>query len=510
MSEINASDSHTAITARLGEFPLRAEFSLEPLVRYWENELADDDCLLGSAARVILDRVKQVPELRARTITLETVRAHQDLVDALMVAVFAPSFQEQSYAAAMLPFRLQTFFATEAFSRLLAGPDGYLTGRIDADASLLAQVRIIHAYSLIIERVYGLDAGIEFPWITIVKDPETGLERHFKLLLEPRFLEVDVIGAAPPPRARARSPRPHEGPPPREVRDPRLLRGAGHRGDGAGSAVLHRARSHREGVHRLDRALPRPPGQDARPPAPARGRPGPGRGGGGAGPRPPLRLALRARVHLRRLDPSEDKRLQGLGLRASGHGAYAHLHRGPGGLSEPLPRGGGNARLRLSQRGGGAPHLPGPDHRQPQARVSPRGLPQRGVHAASPPDPAPLRHGGEAQHGRARQSHPGGDQGEVHGHPSRGGVALPQGRAEQPGGRDGRDGADRVPRRPSLLCPGGYPRILHQSGVVHPGRPSAPAGPRPEYPGDRPSHASHGHPRPAAPQGGAAGRGGGG
>jgi len=193
MSEIN----HTAITARLGEFPLRAEFSLEPLVRYWENELADDDCLLGSAARVILDRVRQVPELRAQTITMETVRAHQDLVDALMVAVFAPSFQEQSYAAAMLPFRLQTFFATEAFSQLLAGPDGYLKGRIDADASLLAQVRIIHAYSLIIERVYGLDAGIEFPWISIVKDPETGLERHFKLLLEPRFLDVDVVGEAP-------------------------------------------------------------------------------------------------------------------------------------------------------------------------------------------------------------------------------------------------------------------------------------------------------------------------
>ncbi len=197
MSEFNPSGAHTAITARLGEFPLRAEFSLEPLVRYWETELADDDCLLGTAARVILDRVRQVPELRALTITLETVRANQDLIDALMVAVFAPSFQEQSYAAAMLPFRLQTFFATEAFGRLLAGPEGYLTGRIEADAALLAQVRIIHAYSLIIERVYGLDAGIEFPWISIVKDPETGLERHFKLLLEPRFLDVDVIGEAP-------------------------------------------------------------------------------------------------------------------------------------------------------------------------------------------------------------------------------------------------------------------------------------------------------------------------
>jgi hypothetical protein len=197
MSDNRGSGAPTAITARLDEFPFRAEFSLEPLVRYWDTELADDDCLLGAAARVVLERVRQVPELRAQKITLDTVRAHQDLIDALMVAVFAPSFQEQSYAAALLPFRLQTFFATEAFDRLLAGPDGHLKGRIDADAALLAQVRIIHAYSLIIKRVYGIDAGIDFPWISIVKDPETGLERHFKLLLEKRFLEVDVVGKAP-------------------------------------------------------------------------------------------------------------------------------------------------------------------------------------------------------------------------------------------------------------------------------------------------------------------------
>jgi len=187
----------TTLTARLEEFPFRSAFSLEPLIRYWETDLAVDDCLLGTAARTVLERVAKVPELRGPVATLDMVRANEDLIDALMVAVFSPTFMEDGYGAALLPFRLQTFYATESFERLLTGPDGILQGRIDAEASLLAQVRIVHTYSLILQRMYGMEVGVDFPWISIVKDPETGLERHFKLSLDRRFLSVEPVGELP-------------------------------------------------------------------------------------------------------------------------------------------------------------------------------------------------------------------------------------------------------------------------------------------------------------------------
>jgi hypothetical protein len=175
MSDFQADyGTHTGIRARLDEFPFRVEFSLEPLIRYWETDLAVDDCLLGSAARIVLERVAKVPALRGPA-TLDIVRENQDLIDALMIAVFSPTFQEDGYAAALLPFRLQTFFATDSFERVLTNHEGFLKGRIDADAALLAKVRLIHAYSLILQRVYGVEGGIEFPWISIVEDPETGL-----------------------------------------------------------------------------------------------------------------------------------------------------------------------------------------------------------------------------------------------------------------------------------------------------------------------------------------------
>src|SRR4029077_13754244 len=94
MSDFKAAyGAQTGIRAKLDEFPIRVEFSLEPLIRYWETDLAVDDCLLGSAARIVLDRVAKVPALRGQA-TLDIVRENQDLIDALMIAVFSPTFQE--------------------------------------------------------------------------------------------------------------------------------------------------------------------------------------------------------------------------------------------------------------------------------------------------------------------------------------------------------------------------------------------------------------------------------
>src|SRR6266545_2346985 len=198
MSDVKVSSREQAsITAGLGQFPFRAELSLAPLVRYWEQEVACGCSVLGDVAATVLDQVRKAPALTAPVVDPVALRAHEDVLRALMLAVISPTFQEEGYAAALLPFRLQTFFATPAFTRDLTDAGGVLKGRVQADASLLADVRIMHTYSLILHRLYGMDIGVEYPWISIVTDPETGLDRHFKLLLDRRFLEVEVVGEAP-------------------------------------------------------------------------------------------------------------------------------------------------------------------------------------------------------------------------------------------------------------------------------------------------------------------------
>ena len=198
MADISMTAARAAAAPALWGFPFRTEFSLAPLLRYWERELAEGDTSFATAARVLLEKVRQTPDLAAPVVDPTAVRAHGKLLDALMLAVFSPTFQEESYAAALLPFKLQSFYATPGFARLLADADGALQFRMDADVSLVLNVRILAAYSLIMERVYGIDLGVEYPWVAIVNDPDTGLDRYFNLIMSRRFLEVDVVGTAPP------------------------------------------------------------------------------------------------------------------------------------------------------------------------------------------------------------------------------------------------------------------------------------------------------------------------
>ena len=187
----------SSIASAVLGFPFRTEFSLAPLIRFWEREIAAGASVFAPAARTVLDQVRQAPELTGPQVDPAAIAAHMDVVHALMTAVFAPTFQDEEHAAALLPFRLQSFYSTPGFKRLLAGPDGALQFRMDADIALVLQVRILNAYSLILERVYGFDLGIEFPWVAVITDPDTGLDRHFKLITSRRFLDVDVVGEAP-------------------------------------------------------------------------------------------------------------------------------------------------------------------------------------------------------------------------------------------------------------------------------------------------------------------------
>ena len=149
MSDIEVSSREQAsITAGLGEFPFRSEFSLAPLIRYWEKEVAGGCSVLGTVADAVLDQVRKAPELTAPVVDPAVVRANEDVLRALMLAVISPAFQEEGYAAALLPFKLQTFFATPAFTRDLTDSDGILKGRVQADASLRKQVADVRQFQL--------------------------------------------------------------------------------------------------------------------------------------------------------------------------------------------------------------------------------------------------------------------------------------------------------------------------------------------------------------------------
>src|SRR3989442_1253801 len=190
-------DLQAALHADPNGFPFKTELSLAPLLAFWGRKFGDDTSAKGTFVRMVREQVKQVPELMAPITDLGVIERHHQLVDLLMAGIFAPAFFEQEFSAVLVPFQLKSFYATPPFDQLLRGEDGTLRGRVNLDAPMVSAMRLLFAYALVLDRIYGVDLIVDYPLILTVPDPDTGLDRHFKMEFDWRFVQVETVGIAP-------------------------------------------------------------------------------------------------------------------------------------------------------------------------------------------------------------------------------------------------------------------------------------------------------------------------
>src|SRR5262245_11194694 len=179
------------------DFPFETQLSLAPLIRFW-NEMAREKSVRGELARALDPRLREAPEIGAPIRDLTVLDRHGSLVDALMGAVLPPAFADQAHVAAMVPFRLQAIYRSRAFEHTFLDEDGGIRGHLNLDARALAGLRLRDAYALILSRVYGIEPSADSPLICTTRDPETGLDRHFKIYFEGRFVDVEPLVPFPP------------------------------------------------------------------------------------------------------------------------------------------------------------------------------------------------------------------------------------------------------------------------------------------------------------------------
>ena len=188
---------HTTSLAGLQkDFPFESQLSLAVLIRFWEEQ-AKESSLRGETARSVLVRLRQVPELMRPIDDITLLDDHSDLVDALMSAVFPSAFLEKAYMGALIPFTLRSVYGTRAFDTIM-GADGVLYGSLNLEMQALKDFRLVNAYALALERLYGIEFPVDYPLILTVPEPETGLDRHFKIQFDGRFVDVDRLAPIPP------------------------------------------------------------------------------------------------------------------------------------------------------------------------------------------------------------------------------------------------------------------------------------------------------------------------
>jgi GAF domain-containing protein len=184
-------------------FPFRCELSLAPLITFWTQTSAYHEFGRGPIPGIVREKAREAPELAGSIDDLSVIEKHRAFVDLMMTAMFPPAFWEQEYGAALFPFQLRAFYATPPFRRTLMNADGDLQGRASflhahSVAQTLAAARLLLAYQLIVERVYGIDLGADIPVIFTGVDPTTGLDQYFRLQFDWRFVNVELRGPKPP------------------------------------------------------------------------------------------------------------------------------------------------------------------------------------------------------------------------------------------------------------------------------------------------------------------------
>lgn len=186
------------LRAALKGFPFRSELSLAPLIDYWTRTADGDRPARRALAEVVREAVRKAPELLGPLDDVAVLERHREVVDVLMAAVFPPASWEAEFGAATIPFQLRGFYATPPLRRLLMAPDGAIQGRVNLDAPMVDRLRLALGYGLILKKVYGIDLEMDYVLILSVTDPETGLDRHFRMLFDWQFVDVAVEGTAPP------------------------------------------------------------------------------------------------------------------------------------------------------------------------------------------------------------------------------------------------------------------------------------------------------------------------
>ncbi len=177
----------------VNDYPFRAVLSFEALIERLNQMNSDSRAARLCQMDNLRQMLSQAPELHGPIEDLSILERHQDLVQSLMSFVFPPLYWDQEAFGAIIPFSMEPIFVSPQFQRLFLDEGGSFHGRLNLDDETFNRGRIIRAYLFILKKFYDIHQNMDYPVIRIVPDPETGLDRYFKMNFDFRFVRPHAV-----------------------------------------------------------------------------------------------------------------------------------------------------------------------------------------------------------------------------------------------------------------------------------------------------------------------------
>jgi hypothetical protein len=174
-------------------YPIPSVLSLKPLIEYLKNPKTSFGPVAACQTDEINAMIEKAPELLNPIEDLAILEKQGDTVKRIMGLIFPPAYWETEALAAVLPYSIEPFFVSPLFKRLFLDKKGAFIGRRNVNEKDFNNGRAIRAYLFILEKFYGISHTFDYPLLHIVPDPETGLDRYFKIRFDFRFVDVHAV-----------------------------------------------------------------------------------------------------------------------------------------------------------------------------------------------------------------------------------------------------------------------------------------------------------------------------
>ena len=182
-----------SMTLPIDEFPFGTRLSLAHLIDFWERQDGDPSSLHAPLARVIVEKLEEAPGLREIIDDRSVLDTHRELIDLMMTAMVPAGRGDDYYAAALEPFTTLPFYETPAWQRVGLCETERIKERLNIPLDQFAFGRLMWAYEFILEEWVGVEADLQWALVMTVHDEEVGLDRHFSLGVDPRFVSVRLV-----------------------------------------------------------------------------------------------------------------------------------------------------------------------------------------------------------------------------------------------------------------------------------------------------------------------------
>lgn len=146
--------------------------------------------------RDVLRRLAATPELSG-AVALPALERHKDLVSEIARAFF-PSMGAETLGCIQEPFQFANIYETPAAARLGIFREATFLAT-EYSPELMHRGHVMAAYEQVLAKVYGRTVAFDYPLVVSVRNPDSGLLRHFQISWDSTFVEVITHGDVPRP-----------------------------------------------------------------------------------------------------------------------------------------------------------------------------------------------------------------------------------------------------------------------------------------------------------------------